>query len=456
MSLLEDLKEGSIDIGDAYIVQQYSDYGTFKKELDLQWNSNEQKAVELIEGFNRIGYLLKIARDTDVLKDSGYPNYIEFAKAEYDIDKTIVSRYININDRFSEGGNSEVLQEKYRGFGYAKLSIMLQLPDAINEEITPEYSKSEIQAIKDEVDEENKISDIEVMLEGQKHEQYLLSNIDKAFHQLFEDDPELYVKAFELYTDNGMEEQAVYEMLAPNGEKTYSIRISGVGRFLLFVKEEGISLTNVRSPEEKEIHGWSEVLNAVTKSIGTGENAKDSWEKLYNKEFPEKKVEVAPVQQPPKQASRKESKVKKAPKQELKKPIQKKEPIVQQEEEDVEENETESEIIPVEPESEHVELSEVREDTADTEPDEQHSTLPVQRQGQQDALEKRKQEVIDDINKAVEQFKADIEYEMWLSAKQGITRIKADIERIEQIEAEMNDLLDTSQMRLEDYEQKEE
>ena len=53
----------------------------------------------------------------------------------------MVSRFISINDRFSEDGNSPVLRTTYQGFGYAKLAIMLQLPDTLNEELTPEYSK---------------------------------------------------------------------------------------------------------------------------------------------------------------------------------------------------------------------------------------------------------------------------------------------------------------------------
>ena len=43
---------------------------------------------------------------------------------------------------------------------------MLQLPDEINEEISADFSKSEIEDIKKEIDEENKISDIEVWMEG--------------------------------------------------------------------------------------------------------------------------------------------------------------------------------------------------------------------------------------------------------------------------------------------------
>ena len=56
-----------------------------------------------VEDFVMTGYLLKQGRDTDILKDSGYSNVNEFAWAEYKLEATQVSRYIRINDRFSEG-----------------------------------------------------------------------------------------------------------------------------------------------------------------------------------------------------------------------------------------------------------------------------------------------------------------------------------------------------------------
>lgn len=70
-----------------------------------------------------------MARDTRILAESGYQNVVEFAKAEYGDDKTQVSRFMNINDKFSEGGYAPELKAEYQGFGYAKLSIMLSLPD---------------------------------------------------------------------------------------------------------------------------------------------------------------------------------------------------------------------------------------------------------------------------------------------------------------------------------------
>ena len=67
-------------------------YSDFKKELD-------KELTQSAESFVRIGYLLKIARDTEILAESGYNNVNDFAAAEYGLDKSQVSRFININDR---------------------------------------------------------------------------------------------------------------------------------------------------------------------------------------------------------------------------------------------------------------------------------------------------------------------------------------------------------------------
>ena len=69
-------------------------YSEYKMALDTEL----QKTAD---SFVKIGYLLKLARDTNVLAESGYKTVAEFAAAEYNLDKTQVSRFISINDKFS-------------------------------------------------------------------------------------------------------------------------------------------------------------------------------------------------------------------------------------------------------------------------------------------------------------------------------------------------------------------
>lgn len=275
----------------------YQSYKEYKADLDKEFQ-------ETAEDFVRIGYKLKYARDTDILKESGYANLNEFAYAEYNIDKTVVSRFIRINDRFSEGGNSPQLKEQYRNFGYAKLGIMLQLPDSINEELSPAFSKTEIQAIKEEYDSEMKKTDLEVLMEEKpERQQDMEDDLSKAVWQLGHDNPELYkdIYGVAVKADGGY--KALQEALAPAGEGICSIRIPGMGRMLLSIKgtDSDLTLTNIRTGEKKG-YGWEALHRAVCRIVRLdSESAEESWEKVYEEPFPAEKEpekpKVAPVQQ---------------------------------------------------------------------------------------------------------------------------------------------------------------
>lgn len=281
---------------------EYQSYEEYKQAVNTVLNRT-------VEDFVLTGYLLKQGRDTDILKNSGYSNVNEFAWAEYKLEATQVSRYIRINDRFSEGGYSPKLQEHYQGFGYAKLALMLTLPDSVAEELTPAYSKSEIQQVKEEIENEEKITDIEVILEGEKEEQRDLNNLEKAIHQLCMDEPELYLQLHEtVRTTCGT--QYLKEILAPDGDKIYSVRPQGAGRIMLYLNDEKEEVTlQIVRQGVKEKYTWDAILSYLT-LITDQEDGRKNWEEISGQQFPEKEP-IAPVQ-PKKEKKRKESKVVKA------------------------------------------------------------------------------------------------------------------------------------------------
>lgn len=277
-------------------------FSEWQQELDTE-------LVKSAESFVKIGYLLKVARDTDILVNSGYANVVDFAKARYGLDKTQVSRFIHINDRFSVDGNSAELQDRYKGMGYAKLTIMLQLPDEINEELSTDFSKAEIEDIKKEIDEENKISDIEVWMEGTQEDAEKYNELGQVMYQLLHDMPELFTKI----AQSSIETEELMNILAPSGEMIYSVRLLGVGRLMLSIKVNTgrITITNVRSMEKTE---WNieDIADFVVDILSRAdiEDPAKAWTSIYKEEYP-KKVEVAPVQQE-KPTQRKEKKVQKA------------------------------------------------------------------------------------------------------------------------------------------------
>lgn len=278
---------------------RHGSYAEFKATMDRVLD-------RVAEGFVEIGFLLKEARDTNILKESGYRNVNEFAEAEYKLDKSAVSRFIAINDRFSEGGYSPRLKEQYRGIGRAKLSLMLLLPDAVNEELTPAYSKADIQEIREEVEQEQQITDLEVLMEGKNEiQEKLENNLQRFLHQLGRDIPPLYRKVWKAYMDAETEEAArkgFMEVLAPAGEGMCSARLQGVGKMILSLKgpDRELVLINVRT-QEKESYSWEQFLDACNLLMGE-ESAEKSWEVVYGEKFPE----VAPVQP---EGKRKDSKL---------------------------------------------------------------------------------------------------------------------------------------------------
>lgn len=272
-------------------------YVDFKASMDA--------VVERVEeGFVQIGYYLKIARDTHVLQESGYKSVTDFAAAEYGLDKSAVSRFIAINDRFAEDGYSDRLKDQYRGMGRAKLSVMLLLPEEITEELTPDYSKSDIQKIKDEVEKEKKVTDLEVMMEQQDFDTELLdNNLKRAMYQLGHDIPELHRKIWNVWQIwNGWQQtkrpglpREIMDILAPAGEGMHSVRVAGIGRLMITLHgaDQDIALINVRSGE-KEKYSWDDMIEAIG-LLMEGDTPEESWAKTYGENS-----SVAPVQLDPK------------------------------------------------------------------------------------------------------------------------------------------------------------
>ena len=301
------------------------------------------------ESFVRIGYLLKVARDTDILKYTSYTTYVDFAKAEYGLEKTQVSRFIRINDRFSEGGNSMELKDEYKGFGTRKLGVMLTLPEEITEELSPEYTVEDIETIQKEVKEEQAITPIEDYVEKVEAE-----NTNDAGAKFAKDDilmaavfeiGKAYPEVFEkICTDSNRE---IQKILAPIADQMYIVRVMGTGKLMVICKESEISIINART-NEKTSRTWVEMASAWMDLIIPVhcENYQESYKALYGIDFPEK--EVAPVQLEKKEAPKPKADNKKVktpakPKAEPKVEEDPKEetPVIQETEEEVSEPEIE-------------------------------------------------------------------------------------------------------------------
>lgn len=257
--------------------QPFESYQQYKSTMDQTVGATVQNIV-------KIGYLLKVARDTGILQESGYTTMRDFAQAEYNIDASMASRFIGINDRYSVGGNSMMLDEKYTGYETSKLAEMLTLPDAIIEEIPPEMKRDEIREIKGQLKEEEKTSDMEVLIEKCETEPSDDSDLAAVLKQTLEENYEMF-KSIDKLIYNGCKHEELYEALAPAGYAALIGRIPGKGRMMLSIKSlsEAPVLINTRT-NEKEEYTWDQIFDNLDYFIKYPNDTPDP-EKDYKETF---------------------------------------------------------------------------------------------------------------------------------------------------------------------------
>lgn len=108
----------------------------------------KQELLGVKQSFVRIGYALRKIDDAKMYEQDGYKSVAEFAKAEYGLEGSTVSRFMSINREYSIDGYSERLKPEYADFNRSQLEEMLKLPESDREMITPDTARKEIRDIK--------------------------------------------------------------------------------------------------------------------------------------------------------------------------------------------------------------------------------------------------------------------------------------------------------------------
>ena len=301
-------------------------YRKYKQELDGAF-------AQAAEKFVLIGYLLREAVETDVLRASGYKNMEEFAYAEYGVDSSQASRFMNINRRFSEDGNSKQLKQQYQGIGSSKLAVMLTIPDEINEVLPKTLTKDELKEIQAEVKAENQVSDIEVEIEKAEAaavtDKPMLppegSPLKRNLWQLGKEQEELFRKLWEICNkSNYPRSTAIMDALIPQGDAVYTVRIPGERRTQIIINSDGATVINLKTLERHEYAPQKICLEVDSLFLG-GSSPEERYKKLYGEDLTPEEPKIAPVQpdETPKEKKpekRKESRVTKANTEPKKKP----------------------------------------------------------------------------------------------------------------------------------------
>lgn len=292
----------------------YSDYRGYKEQLD-------RAITETTQNFVVIGHLLMQARDTDILSSSGYTSMGDFARSEYGLDESVTSRFINIAERYGDGNGR--LRAEYASFTYSKLGEMLTLPSEVASIVTPDMTVKDIREIKEEVQEEQQISDVEVMIEaaGQKKPD-ILAEFMKSY---LEDRPEEF-KALCAEEDI----LKAYDILAPQGRVTLIARVPGTGKIMISIESmDEVKVVYVRENRSEKLT-FEDLDNAASRLFERvpypdSDDLGEVYSRIYGHEITkaapeprkEEKVKAAKpkktVQKPPESAQKAPESVQKAP-----------------------------------------------------------------------------------------------------------------------------------------------
>lgn len=235
--------------------------------------SLKRDLIGVQESFVRIGYTLRKIEEQKLYKNDGYETVTEFAKAEYGLSASTISRFMNINRKFSIDGYSDRLRPEYAQMGSSKLSEMLSLPDADLEMVRPEMPKADIRELK-HFNKEEPVPEA-------------ADSLEKLVWKFFEANAAIAkeLEQSEAYADG--EAEKMVEIVNPAGVKTFR-----AGLYYMAMYENDIQIKQFGQQPQKM--SWAEFF-AITKKIFESVEWKQRIQEEHPKTEPQEKVETKPI-----------------------------------------------------------------------------------------------------------------------------------------------------------------
>lgn len=125
-----------------YMQLSMDDYIQSKNEI-------KQELGGIVKSFVRIGWQLTRIDKSGAYKHDGYNTIAEFARTEYGMNPSGVSRFMKVYEKYSVPGDTPELKEQYREFKFNNLVEMLQLPEEDQQIFHPEDKREDIRELKD-------------------------------------------------------------------------------------------------------------------------------------------------------------------------------------------------------------------------------------------------------------------------------------------------------------------
>lgn len=125
----------------------------------------DEKFAQITASFVTNGYYLRRQYNEKMYVAEGYDSFEEYVKAVYRKSRSWAKRMMQINEKFSVGGNDPRIDSKYIEYSVSQLQEMLYLEEDQLEHITPDMTIKEIREVRAPEKKLNK--------PDQKHTEYL-------------------------------------------------------------------------------------------------------------------------------------------------------------------------------------------------------------------------------------------------------------------------------------------
>lgn len=229
-----------------------------------------RKLKETAENFIYIGYRLKQIAETESYKQDGAVNIYEFAEKEYGLTRSVTSRFMAINTKFSVDGNSMELQEQYKEFGSSKLTEMLTLSDEDCRLITEKTTVKEIRALK----EFNR-------QQGTTSEPAELSGLQKCIIDYFSrpEKREILNAILKLHIEGDLTEGVLRQQAEIINPSEFDTHVKGIVYLFLYEYDRGVAYKTITTNVTNRIT-WAEFIEEIVR-IYEACYGPDTWENFY-------------------------------------------------------------------------------------------------------------------------------------------------------------------------------
>ena len=349
-----------------YIQMTLDDWLGMKQRL-------QQELVNMKQSFVRTGYFLRKIEDGKGYELDGYKSLAEFAKAEYGLSPSSVSRFKALNKAYSIDGYSEMIDPAYMDFKKSMLEEMLTLPEEDRQLISPEAPRETIRELKRYNEEaavlagreqerreaaEEGTEDVagEVRPDpGKMRESFGIDinpktpedGIRRFIESFYKVNPDIVKELFTGDAFEAGEVKKLVEAVNPSGNRTYK-----KGLYFMLMYEDGVKIKKFASATQEL--GWAEFF-ILTQEIFNGDiDGEDTYRNHFG-ELPEEPAQTKQAEEKkpslPKKTEKNEKTVlAEAKPKDVQEPEENQEPASQAEDdrpvENQRDNSSESEIAP--------------------------------------------------------------------------------------------------------------